>query len=58
MNVFIENHQRLLASLTNRRVNFLLVGGYAVIYHGYKRTTGDMDIWLEPSNDNKLKLMC
>lgn len=57
MNIFIENHQLLLKSLLNHEVNFLLVGGYAVIYYGYKRTTGDMDLWIEPSNENKLKLI-
>ena len=57
MNIFIENHQKLLRSLINHNVNFLLIGGYAVIYHGYKRSTGDMDLWIEPNNDNKLNLI-
>lgn len=35
----------------------MLIGGYAVIAHGYDRTTGDMDIWLKPDNNNKLKLI-
>ncbi len=57
MNIFTEKHQELLKSLLSCDVKFLLVGGYAVIYHGYKRTTGDMDLWLEPSDDNKKKLL-
>jgi hypothetical protein len=57
MNIFIENHQLLLTCLIQHRVNFLLVGGYAVIYYGYKRTTGYMDLWLEPSNENKVRLL-
>jgi hypothetical protein len=57
MNIFVENHQLLLKSMLQHDVNFLLVGGYAVIYHGYKRTTGDMDLWIEPDNNNKLKLI-
>jgi hypothetical protein len=57
MNIFIESHQQLLKTLLQHKVNFLLVGGYAVVYYGYKRTTGDMDLWLEPSNDNKLRLL-
>ena len=57
MNIFTEKHQELLKSLLSSDVKFLLVGGYAVIYHGYKRTTGDMDLWLEPSDDNKKKLL-
>jgi len=57
VNIFIESHQKLLKSLVKHKVKFLLVGGYAVIYHGYRRTTGDMDIWIKPSNDNKLSLI-
>lgn len=57
MNIFVENHQLLLKELLKEKVNFLLVGGYAVIYYGYKRTTGDMDLWIEPNNENKIKLL-
>ena len=31
MNIFIESHQQLLKSLIKHQVNFLLIGGYAVI---------------------------
>ncbi len=31
----------------------MLIGGYAVIFHGYERSTSDMDIWLEPTEENK-----
>ncbi len=57
MNIFNNNHQKLLERLINHKVIFLLVGGYAVIYHGYKRTTGDMDLWFEPNNENKARLI-
>lgn len=53
MNIFIEVHQQMLKALVNNNVRFMLVGGYAVIYHGYARTTGDMDIWLALGNENK-----
>lgn len=57
MNIFTPNHKAFIALLQKHQVEFMLVGGYAVIYYGYKRTTGDMDIWLEPSNSNKIKLI-
>lgn len=47
MNIFFEEHQKLLSILLHHQVRFILIGGYAVIYYGYGRTTGDMDIWLE-----------
>jgi hypothetical protein len=32
------------------KVEFIVVGGYAVNYHGYRRTTGDIDLLLKPDN--------
>ena len=32
------------------------MGGYAVIYYGYNRTTGDIDIWLNRTEENYIKL--
>jgi len=42
-----------MLDLLESGVVFLLVGGYAVNYHGYPRYTQDLDIWLKPDNDNK-----
>ena len=35
-------------------LRYLLIGGYAVNYYGYSRNTDDMDVWLAPTNENKL----
>ena len=56
MNIFFEEHQKVIAALLSNNVDFMLIGGYAVNYHGYSRTTGDMDVWLKPNNENKLLL--
>ncbi|MFH2003966.1 MAG: hypothetical protein ABIK27_04375 [Bacteroidota bacterium] len=45
-----------LKLLTSHEVEYLLVGGYAVGYHGYPRATGDMDIWIAISEDNAEKV--
>jgi hypothetical protein len=34
-----------------------VVGAYAVGLHGYVRFTGDLDIWVEPSEENAARLM-
>jgi len=57
MNIFHDDHLEIIKELLENQVSFLLIGGYAVIYHGYNRTTGDMDLWLEPSNQNKYKVI-
>jgi hypothetical protein len=45
-----------LRLLTSCNVRYLLVGGYAVGYHGYPRATGDMDIWIEISESNSINV--
>lgn len=57
MNILLDKHKQILVALMEAKVDFLLIGGYAVIYHGYGRSTGDMDIWLKPDNANKLRLL-
>lgn len=46
-----------ILALNQEKVEYLLVGGYAVIFHGYNRTTGDLDIWINPTPDNYNKLV-
>ena len=57
MNIFNDFHQRFVISLLENQVEFLIVGGLSVVFHGYIRTTGDMDLWVRPTNENKLKLL-
>ncbi len=57
MNLFVEYHQYLIKTLLGSGVDFIVIGGYSVIFHGYRRTTGDIDIWLKPDNDNKKKVL-
>jgi hypothetical protein len=37
-------------------VRYLTIGGFAVIYYGHNRTTGDIDILIEDTIDNRKKL--
>ena len=39
-----------LLNLNNAR--YLIVGGYAVAYHGYPKATGDIDFFLDRSQEN------
>lgn len=41
-----SDFREFLKLLRSHGVKYLLIGGYAVIYHGYPRATGDMDIWI------------
>jgi predicted nucleotidyltransferase len=45
-----------LKLLNAHQVEYLLIGGYAVGYHGYPRATADMDIWIatNPANADRI----
>lgn len=56
-NVLNPDFQEFILELNTCKVKYVLVGGYAVIYHGYNRTTGDLDIYVERSIKN-YNLLC
>ena len=41
-----------LKLLNANQVEYLLIGGYTVGYHGYPRATGDMDVWVAVNPEN------
>ena len=43
--------------MNSYQVEYLLIGGYAVGYHGYPRATADMDIWIAIQKENAEKLV-
>jgi hypothetical protein len=57
MKIFLEAHLDLLRKMIEEEVDFLVIGGYAVNYYGYNRYTDDLDIWLQPGNSNRDKLI-
>jgi hypothetical protein len=54
MDILNEEFLLFLDCARKNNLRFLLIGGYAVNYHGYNRNTDDMDVWLAPTNENKL----
>ena len=52
-----DDFKEFLKLLNGHNVAYLLIGGYAVGYHGYPRATADMDIWVAISPDNASKLV-
>ncbi|MBI5486250.1 MAG: nucleotidyltransferase [Deltaproteobacteria bacterium] len=53
---FSPDVQEFLRLLASHSVRYLIVGGEAVIYHGYVRLTGDVDIFFDASADNVPRL--
>ncbi len=47
-----QDFKDFLRLLNSHKAKYLLIGGFAVGYHGYPRATGDMDIWIAVSSEN------
>ncbi|MCQ6956628.1 nucleotidyltransferase [Mucilaginibacter aquariorum] len=56
MDVFDEEILSFWRALQENNVQYIMVGGYAVNLHGFQRFTGDLDIWLNDTPDNRKAL--
>jgi predicted nucleotidyltransferase len=56
MNIFNDDFRDFIQCLNKHLVEYILVGGYAVIIRGYSRSTGDMDIWVNKTETNYTNL--
>jgi hypothetical protein len=53
---FSPDIQDFLLLLSTHKVRYVIVGGEAVIYHGFARLTGDIDFFYEPTAENARRL--
>jgi hypothetical protein len=44
--------REILHAFAAHNVEFVIVGGYAVVFHGYDRFTGDIDLFIHPTPEN------
>ena len=49
--------KEFLRLLNENGVRYLLIGGYAVGYHGYPRATNDMDVWIAIHPENAQRVV-
>lgn len=47
-----KDFKEFLQCPNEHRVEYLLVGGHAVAFHGYPRATGDLDVWIAVHEEN------
>jgi len=52
-----QDFKEFLRLLNDHEVEYLLVGGYAVGYYGYPRTTAEIDVWVALDEVNERPLM-
>ena len=47
----------LLALFNAHQVEYMIVGGYALAFHGAPRYTGDIDIFVKPTSENARRIL-
>ena len=55
--LFNNDFTEYLVLLNKYNVEYVLVGGMAVNIHGYRRSTGDMDLFVNRNHENHLRLL-
>ncbi|WP_198170240.1 hypothetical protein [Mucilaginibacter arboris] len=56
MDIFDEEILNFWKALQDYDVKYIMIGGFAINMHGYQRFTGDMDIWLKDTPENRKQL--
>ncbi len=56
MDVFDEEILKFWESLNYNKVRYIMVGGYATNIHGFQRYTGDIDMWIDDTVENRKNL--
>jgi hypothetical protein len=56
MNIFNDDFKDFIIFLNKFEVEYIVVGGYAVIIRGYSRATGYIDIWVNKTKENFKRL--
>jgi hypothetical protein len=57
MSFFSRVHERILRKFILHDVDFVLIGGHAVVFYGVRRTTADIDILVRPTLENGLRIL-
>jgi hypothetical protein len=52
VNILNDDFKDFFVFLNQYEVEYIVVGGYAVIVRGYSRSTGDIDIWVNKTLEN------
>lgn len=52
-----RDFKEFIKSLNDNSVQYLVIGGYAVAFHGHPRYTKDLDIWIQVSHENASRLV-
>jgi hypothetical protein len=52
-----KDFKEFLQCLNDHDVEYLVIGGHAVAFHGYPRATADLDVWVAVKQENALRVV-
>ena len=55
--VLTQDFREFFQSLNDHNVRYLVIGGYAVAFHGHPRYTRDIDVWIGTDKENAENLI-
>lgn len=55
--ILAQDFEDFVKLLNHYQVEYMVVGGYALAFHGKPRNTGDLDIWINISEQNAIKML-
>lgn len=55
--IFEKDFIDFIELLNQHGVKYMVIGAHALAYHGRPRHTGDLDVWIKPSNENASRMM-
>jgi len=55
--VFEKDFREFCSLLNEEKIDYLIVGGYAVAFHGAPRSTGDIDILVRPEQEHVVRVL-
>jgi hypothetical protein len=55
--MFEQDFIDFIELLNQHEVAYMIIGAHALAFHGRPRHTGDLDIWIKPSNENAGKMI-
>jgi len=55
--VLNQDFREFIEQLNEKKVKYLVVGGYAVAFHGYPRYTKDIDFWIWLNEENADRML-
>ena len=52
-----QDFKEFIALLNQHNVQYIIIGGYALAFHGHPRYTKDIDIWIDAKEDNAKRVL-